>query len=111
MILTLVQAFGKDVHREHAGGWTRVFVMMALLFLVNFPPPCLIRQELTADHGRLLPFQPVSELDRIRVRVRSWRSGRDSRHREFRIAFEDPRSQMLTPILTLATDVRPLGHL
>lgn len=37
MILSLVQAFGKDVHREHAGGWTRVFVWLALLFLVRRP--------------------------------------------------------------------------
>ncbi|CED82685.1 mRNA cleavage and polyadenylation factor IA/II complex, subunit CLP1 [Phaffia rhodozyma] len=33
MVLTFFQAFGKDVHKEHAGAWTRVFVWLALLFL------------------------------------------------------------------------------
>lgn len=32
-VITLFQAFGKDIHKEHASIWTRIFVFLALFFL------------------------------------------------------------------------------
>ncbi|KAL7412158.1 hypothetical protein BDY24DRAFT_393441 [Mrakia frigida] len=33
-LLTMFQAFGKDIHKEHAGAWTKVFVLLSLTFLL-----------------------------------------------------------------------------
>lgn len=109
MILTLVQAFGKDVHREHAGGWTRVFVMMALLFLVNSPPQSDKSSQLTSVVSSRFNqclnsigyayASEVGDLAGTAVIVSSVSFSRTSRF------------QMLTPTLMCATDVRPLGRL